>query len=610
MKKNTPTFLKFLAATFFILILSSCQEEFEDIGGEEQETIEAGSTTASLIQNTSAQDGSFDNIVDEASCFAIQFPYTVEVAGIQISIDSIEDLEVIEEIFDEFDTDDDIVDIIFPITIVYSDFTELVIENKQQLRELAAECIEGGDDDDIECIDFVYPITIFTFDVNAQIANDVQINNDRQLRRFFAGLENDDLVSLDYPVTLKKFDGTEIVVNSNAELAAALEAAEDECDEDDDDDYNDDDFDEEDFVEYLTECPWKLRDIRRFGTDQIGQYEGLIFDFKAEGMVTVTGPAGNSATGEWAYEFTDNGLIIELAFNDYVDFSATWLVYEIEDGKIKFYSDSDNRMVLKRYCEGDDHDGGDDGDDGDGGDDNGIISIETLTNTLKECEWLIKELELQDEEVARLLGYALTFGEDGIAILSDGTTEIEGIYEVGANAEGIRSVTLNFEMEGALTFEWPVVEINGESIIDTTKIKFEKEEFGYELVLQKVCVNEADEDVSEIRNIMMGGTWMVSLFEYDEVNGTFEYEEYDFNFLAENKVEVSVNADPILEGIWRVVRDSSDGALELYLNLGDDGVLGELTDDWHINEINTTSIQLLDESGDGTAEILVFEKRM
>ena len=112
------------------LLFTSCQEEFEEVGGaDEQEAISINSNTARLIENTVTNDGSFDNIVDGASCLAIKFPYTVEVNGIQITIDSREDLHTIEEIFDEFDTDDDILDILFPITITFGDFSELVIEN-------------------------------------------------------------------------------------------------------------------------------------------------------------------------------------------------------------------------------------------------------------------------------------------------------------------------------------------------------------------------------------------------------------------------------------------------------------------------------------------------
>lgn len=703
MKTITPRFLRFLFA-FVLLSFASCQEEFEDTneGGEEQETIEASSTTANLILNTSSQDGSFDNIVDEASCFAIQFPYAVEVAGIQITIDSIEDLRVIEELFDQIDTDEDIVHIIFPITIIYADFTELVIENVEQLRELAADCIEGGGDDDIECIDFVYPITIFTFDVNAQIAGEVVINNDKELRRFFANLDESDLVSLDYPLTLKKYDGTELVVENNAELARALEAAKNECDEDDDDDYNDDDFDEEHFVEYLTECPWKLRDIRRFGTDQLGQYEGFTFEFNTEGGVDATGPSGNTFSGEWAYEFTDNGLVVELAFTDNTDFSATWTVYEIGEGKIKFFSDNDNRIILKKRCADNDctaiactevfvtisvkvvdatgapvaldsykvidKETGEDvtpehnimdaqlsgeytiatdamldqnqtrefefmGYLGDKQVVSGEYKIEkdcchielvrghlelvlddetnpdTLREILKECAWVIKKVALQGEDIDRLLGFEFQFLAEGVATLSNGETVSEGTWEIGLDDNQVPSLLIEFGDEPAVNFEWPLRDLTND------RLKFGIEEIDYELVLQRVCNDSAgDQDVLEIRNIMMGGAWNVARLETvlnsgDTAIGTEEFTGYDFYFNQMHRVNVDENDNPITEGLWRVVRNYRD-ELVLYLNTGDEAPFDDLTQAWYITDVSSDRIELVYEDENIPSKILVFEKSL
>ena len=86
--------------------------EFEELPqGNEQQAIAASSSTAKLVERTSSSDGSFDNIVDGTSCIAIQFPYTVEVAGIQLTIDSMADLKLIEEIFDSVDGDEDFLEI-------------------------------------------------------------------------------------------------------------------------------------------------------------------------------------------------------------------------------------------------------------------------------------------------------------------------------------------------------------------------------------------------------------------------------------------------------------------------------------------------------------------
>ncbi|MBT8282290.1 MAG: hypothetical protein KJO86_01010, partial [Muriicola sp.] len=285
--KNVFKFSVFSMLFIAALTFTSCQEEFEELPQpDEQQTIMASSSTALLIERTSSNDGSYDNIVDGASCFALNFPYTVEVNGVQITIDSKEDLHVIEEIFDAIDDDVDLLDIVFPITITFSDFSEEVINNIEELRALAEQCIEGGDDDDIECIDFVYPITLFTFDINEQQTGSVTVNSDRELRLFFKELDDDDLISIDFPISLKLYDGTQITVSSNAELAAAIENAKEACDEDDDDDYNDDDFTLERFNNLITECPWLVNEVERDAVSQTGQYFDWLMNFSEDGAVT------------------------------------------------------------------------------------------------------------------------------------------------------------------------------------------------------------------------------------------------------------------------------------------------------------------------------------
>ncbi|MEM1338343.1 MAG: hypothetical protein AAF634_08330 [Bacteroidota bacterium] len=593
-----------------VLLFTACQDEFEEVGNNDQETLEAGSATAELIVKTASNDGSFDNIVDEASCIAVQFPYTVDVGGVQITIDSIEDLRLIEEIFDEFDDDEDILEIIFPITIVLADFTEVVIESKEALRELAANCLEGGADDDIECIDFVYPITLFTFDIDGQQADSFVINSDRELHRFFEDREDDELVSIDFPVTLMKFDGTEIVVNSNAELARVLDAAAEECDEDDDDDFNDDDFDEERFVEYLTECPWKIRELRRASIDQVEQYPGAMLNFMENGEVALTGMTSADVLGSWTFEFTDEGPKVELNFGMLTDFNLVWYVYEIEEDVIKFYSDSENKIILKRRCDMDDNGDDDDDDTGDdGNDDNGIISIETLTNTLKECEWIIEELELQGEDVDRLLGYEFIFGEGGMLTLGDGITTFDGTWEVGANANGERTLFIEVMSEPSVNLQWPVVEIDGESVVKTSEVVLKDEASDSEMTLQKSC-DDGDNEVGEIRNIMLGGgLWNVTLYDNEGMDSTDDYAGMDFGFSMFNQVEVSINDDPIVAGVWRAIRDAR-GNLQVYLNLGTDSPFGELTEPWYVTQFTTDRIELVYEDEEINFKTLVFEKKM
>lgn len=589
--KKLVTNVMYAGFVAMALLFTACQEEFEEVGSDAQETLEADSATAQLIINTASNDGSFDNIVDEASCIALQFPYTVEIAGIQITIDSKEDLHLIEEIFDEFDDDEDILEIIFPITITLADFTEVVIESKEALRELAAECREGGDDDDIECIDFVYPITLFTFDVNGQQADSFQINSDRELHLFFKERGEGELVSLDFPVTLKKYDGTEVQVSTNAELARVLEAARDECDEDDDDDFNDDDFDEDRFDFCLTECPWKVIEVRRNAVDQTPQYVGYILNFFENGEVNAIIEGDIVVGGTWSATFTDNGPLLTLEFPDLIDFNLEWLVYEIGDHTIKLYSDDGNKIVMRQMCDDDDEED----------------DLDTLREILKECEWIIKKVKNQGEEIDRLLGYEFKFLPEGVATLSNGDMVSEGTWEVGLNEEEVPALLISFGDEPAINFNWPLRDLDDE------RLKFAVEEIDYELILLRVCDDNAnDGDVAEIRNIMMGGAWVVANLETMTNDGTTavgteEFTGLDFYFNEMHRVNVDENDNPITEGLWRVIRNYNDH-LVFYLNMGEEAPFDDLTEAWYITEVTADRIRLVHEDENIPSKVLVFEK--
>ena len=578
---TTYALLLFGALTFF-----SCQEEFEDVNTSdtEGESFKATSNTAVLIQNVSSRDGSFDNIVDGASCFALNFPYTVNVNGLDISIDSKEDLHLIEEIFDEFDDDLDVLEILFPITITLPDFSVLEIGNREDLAELARECKEGGDDDDIECIDFVYPVTLFTFDLNNTQTGQVTVESDEQLRRFFHDLDDADIVSIDYPITLVKYDGTEIRVSNNGELAAALDMAKDICDEDDDDDYNDDDFDEERLASYLTECPWIVLSVERNSVDQSPQYEAFKMFFSVDGTVEVKDREGNILVGEWDLDTGDEYVELDLDFdNALIDFELEWYVYELEEGKIKLFAEEGNRIIMKMAC-----------------DEPGTIVPGVLAEVLRECSWIIKKVENQGWDIDRLIGYEFEFQGEGVVTLSNGINTSQGTWEVAEGAEGGLVLAISIGEEPGVSFEWPLREL-----LDK-RLKFEVEEIDYELILERVCENDMDGDVSEIRNILMGGDWTVGSFTEGDVDETGDFAEFDFTFGAGHLLTVSTNMDPLVEGLWRVIRDH-DGKLKVYLNLGDDNEpFSDLTEDWDFVEMSENELVLKDMDDDGTVTTLVF----
>ena len=171
-------------------------------------------------------------------------PVTVKVNGLDILVDSEADFATIEAIFDEFDDDNDILEIMFPITIVLVDFSEVVVSNQAEFNTFSASCNgENVEDDDLECLDIQYPITAAIFNQTTEVFDNLSITSDSQLYNFIEDLDSDDIVDISFPLEVILFDGSKQSVLDLDELEEVIDNAKDSCDEDDDFDYNDDDCD-------------------------------------------------------------------------------------------------------------------------------------------------------------------------------------------------------------------------------------------------------------------------------------------------------------------------------------------------------------------------------
>ncbi|MEZ4971112.1 MAG: hypothetical protein R2814_15895 [Flavobacteriaceae bacterium] len=585
--KKFMSYLMLSSLLLAALSFTSCQEEFEELPGEDsQEAILASSSTAQLVKRTSSKDGSYDNIVDGANCFAINFPYVVKVNGLEVHINAKEDLKLIKQLFNKVEMDDDILEIIFPISITFADYSVLEIGDEEKLEELADGCLEGGDDDDIECIDFVYPIVVYSFNIDLQQTGSVTVENDMQLRRYFAERKDDDLLSFDFPVTLELYDDTKVSVGNNAELANAIETAKSKCDDDDDDDDYDDDLTQERLEEYLVACPWLVNEVIRANVNSTDQYLDYVLNFTEDGNVVMKDRLGNNLTGTWSTEIGENRLLLKLDFEALADFSLEWPVYDLEDGKLKLYAGEGERIIMKKACN--------------------IVgnTPDTLREILRECSWVIKKVEVNDEELDRLLGYEFSFMSEGVVMLGNGTNTSEGTWGINANAQGRLVMAITMGDEPGVSFEWLLSDLRDK------RLKFNIEDGHYELVLERVCNDNADDgDVAEIRNIMMGGEWMVAKYSDDGVDETEDYATSTFTFQAALAIQVVAGEnEPSYLGLWRVIRDS-EGELKCYLNFGLTESMEDLTDDWKIVSVNSDRLELKDISGDGSIDILVFEKK-
>ncbi|WP_250433127.1 hypothetical protein [Hanstruepera flava] len=341
------------------LFLFGCRtEEREYIEAPTDETIQPNSVIANLMKWTASNDGSIDNIIDYANCFTIQLPVSVTANGVQITINTIDDYNTIEAIFDELDDDTDTIVISYPITIILDDFTEVSITNYTELLGFANTCNgENESDDDIECIDFIYPISASVFNVNNELIDTLYFNDDSELYSFLDEIESSDIVSLNFPITVILYDDTQLIVNSQSELELTIQDFANSCDEDDDYDFNDDDCNNctpSQLESVLTDCSnWIVDKLERFGNDYDDFYDGYVFNFFTDGSIVVE-YGSNTHYGTWSTSGTGNNIVVEIDIPDLSYCNNNWNLHEIQQNagetKVDFRVGDDDRLRYESTC--------------------------------------------------------------------------------------------------------------------------------------------------------------------------------------------------------------------------------------------------------------------
>ncbi len=336
-------YFKLLTLVFGLLLLSltGCQKEVvEIINPQNENVIGINSPLSDLVKRTSMNDGSFDNIIDKSSCLTVVLPVSIVANGNNLTITTPDDYVLIERIFDASDTDKDTLVIIFPVNVVLPDYTEVTLNDYDDLEDEQEDCVENGDDPDIECLDFVYPITVSVYDSLNQVSKVVTVSSDKELFALFEEMDENDLASFVFPLTVVLSDGTEMVIPDNRKLEDMIEDAEDECDEDDDNDFNDDDIDDLVFVDLLLDGTWRISHFAN-KTDGTDNFKGYTFSFYEKEYATAA-KNGLLIEGEWETYGDEGVLVIELDYE--ADFpleklNFEWIVTEYSANQFKLVSE-------------------------------------------------------------------------------------------------------------------------------------------------------------------------------------------------------------------------------------------------------------------------------
>ena len=554
-------------AFFVLLLFTSCQdEEIATNDPETQETIVPSSELANMMTYAAANYGAADNILDNSSCISVNLPVTIVANGITITIETLEDLALIEDVFEEFETDEDILEFIFPITIILNDYTEIVIESIDELEVFIEECTE--EPETIECIDFQYPISFSVFNTEFDIVDTIVIENDEALYEFLNGLENDGdviLASLNYPVTLVYSNGETVEVNSNQELSETLNAAEAACEDDDENC----DLGLDGLEEILVSCEQEAK-ILSLNYEIIDVYSA---NFNAGGEVIVNGEPTVTEVGQWDILESDNGLelIIE-GLQTFELLNGSWELLECDGDYLKF---TNGETILKLHCEDDQEES---------------CSAQEVAMYLQECHWVLGTNLLDNDDSDYFY-----FNPNGELLISNPYTdfEITGYWEVILTDNGVKLTLEIGEPYNIISSQtWELFEC------DEDRIKFIFED-DY-IVFEQVCEEESECNPDEVSNYLLECVWNIVNY-----NGSEQYIAYDIDF-NENNYGVITYGGSSYEFVW-TPSTSNEGGMILTLDVIPIGVVIDevINGNWSVVECDADRLELVNTY---TSDVMVLEQ--
>lgn len=328
-------------------LMTGCQEPYEDTTpAGERDALSAHDALVGLVQKVTMLDGSADNALDGMSCTSVIYPVTIERRDQLEQLTGVEDLAQLLEDSIEFELH-------FPIQLMLADYTEVTILDDDELEDLQEACEEGGTDPDIECIDFMYPITLASFDTLTEVTSIETLASDSHAFRYFASLESK-LISFEWPITLITSDQT-LTFDAHSTLEAGILQHANSCDEGDfvpEFDFEDDDderIEDHPLYQTLTKAAWTVSAFTVEDESFTSEFDGLVMEFEQDWSLAAIFES-TDLDGEWELEL-DLELIValELATDDefLVLLNDEWIVSEYSASEVIATSESgEKRLVL------------------------------------------------------------------------------------------------------------------------------------------------------------------------------------------------------------------------------------------------------------------------
>ncbi len=572
-----------LLLLFFIALLAGCQKEEEEFIDEtDDETITANSVLGDLLVRSALQAGELDNIIDGSDCVTVVLPITVFANGQEVLIQDEDDIEQVEAIFDQFPNDTDTLEIQFPITVILADFSQVEINSQTELDTVIANC-ETDFDEAIACVDFVYPITFFTYNQAQEQTGTVTINSQPQLYDFLNNLDDDDFIAVDFPITVLVNEQS-VQVTTNAELLTVLSEA--NCEDDDDP------IDTTQLEDDLTTGVWYIT-YYFDDTDQTDAFQGYEFSFAANNTAQASSDS-NTVNGSWMFT-SETPIELILFFGNNAPFDELdedWEILEATDEIFRLRDLSgDGSTDFLTFERTPNNDGSNE-------------EVNEFIQDLTTGTWFVTLFDDSgDDETSNYEGFEFTYFANGTAIAENGNTSIDGFWSV-ENDNGNLALVLNFDSSGSgnplgdLNDDWDVLESN-DSIIrlrdNDDFLTFEREPTG----------GGSTPDPQELRTVMEAGTWYVDTFLDDGDDETSDFNGFDFTFNA-NETVSATNGSETVTGIWIVTVVGEELNFEFDM---DSPLNGADDDEYKVLQFNDTSVTFIIRDSNGNIEDTLIIKK-
>ena len=313
-----------------LISIIGCQKEEETIIQDDTQTFTSSSALSGLLLRTSQFPTAFDNVLDSSSCFSVQLPVTVIVNNQQIVVSNQLDYQLVQNAINQFSNDDDIVNFVYPITIVYQNFQTQILQNSNDLDDVLDECDEDDGFDEIDCININYPIVLNIYDSNNQVANTITITSNSMLFNFLSNTNSSTLLAVVFPISVTNSNGQNVVINNNAELENFIEDSISDCDDDSNGGSNNTTL-----TQIFTSGTWYISYFFD-DVDETNYFNGYNFTFNSNGSSLVI-KNSNTISGTWNI-YNDSGAEkIELSFDGLLldEIEEDWRIIEYTPTLIK-----------------------------------------------------------------------------------------------------------------------------------------------------------------------------------------------------------------------------------------------------------------------------------